>query len=154
MSDGPHVLLIEARFYAAIADMLVAGAVAEIERAGASYERVAVPGVFEIPGALRMAIKSLELVGMRRRFDAYVALGCVIRGETTHYDLICQEATRGIGQLILDHTLAVGFGVLTCESIEQAQARAAPEGRNKGGEAARVALHMIELKRRLGYHPR
>lgn len=147
-------MLIEARFYPEIADMLVAGAVAELEKADASFERVGVPGVFEIPGALLMAIKSLELVGMRRRFHAYVVLGCVVRGETTHYDLICQEVTRGIGQLILDHTLAVGFGILTCETMAQAQARAALTGRNKGAEAARAALHMIELKRRFGYHPR
>ncbi len=154
MADGPHLLIVEARYYADIADVLVRGAIAEIDAVGGTYERAAVPGVFEITAAIRFAIKSMELVGMRRRIDAYVALGCIIRGETSHYDLICREAIRGLGQIATRYTLALGMGILTCENHEQAVERAAVEQRNKGGEATRAALRMVELKREFGYFPR
>ena len=150
----PHVFIVEARFYEDIADDLARGAVAAIESVGGTYERAAVPGVFEIPAAIRFMIKSMELIGMRRRIDAYVALGCVIRGETSHFDIVCGESARGSGELVLTYTLALGYGVLTCDDKEQARARAAPDGRDKGGEAARAALHMLGLKRQLGYFPR
>ncbi len=154
MADGPHLLIVEARFYDDIADMLVRGAIAEIDAVGGTHERAAVPGVFEITAAIRFAIKSMELVGMRRRIDAYVALGCIIRGETSHYDLICRESMRGLGQIATHYTLALGMGILTCENHEQAVERAAVEKRNKGGEATRAALRMVELKREFGYFPR
>ena len=154
MADGPHLLIVEARFYDDIADMLVRGAIAEIDAVGGTFERAAVPGVFEITAAIRFAIKSMELVGMRRRIDAYIALGCIIRGETSHYDLICRESIRGLGEIATQYTLALGMGILTCENHEQAVERAAVEKRNKGGEAARAALRMVELKREFGYFPR
>ena len=154
MADGPHLLIVEARFYSDIADMLVRGAIAEVDAAGGTYERAAVPGVFEITAAIRFAIKSMELVGMRRRIDAYVALGCIIRGETSHYDLIGRESFRGLGEIATQYTLALGMGILSCENHEQAVERAAVEKRNKGGEATRAALRMVELKREFGYFPR
>ena len=154
MADAPHVLIVEARYYEDVADALVHGAVDEIEAVGGTHERAAVPGVIEISAAIRFAIKSMELVGMRRRIDAYVALGCVIRGETSHYDLICRESVRGLGEISTHYTLALGMGILTCDTLDQAMERAAVDKRNKGGEAARTALHMVGLKREFGYFPR
>ena len=150
----PHILIVEARFYEDIADELALGAIAELERQSATFERISVPGSLEIPGAIRFAIKAMELVGGRRRYDGYVALGCVIRGETSHYDIVAGESARGLMDLALDYTIAVGNGILTVDNRAQALARAAAEGRNKGGAAASAVLQMIELKRYFGYHPR
>jgi|TARA_R110002072_G_scaffold49863_19_gene135040 6,7-dimethyl-8-ribityllumazine synthase len=154
MSEQPHIMIIEARFYEDIADELVQGAIAELDRVGASYERFSVPGVFEIPAAVRMAIRSLDFFSGRRRFDGYVALGCVIRGETSHYDYVCGESARMLQDLACDYTLALGYGILTVENREQAWARAAVDQLNKGGGAASAALDMIELKRRFHLWPR
>jgi len=154
MARKPHLLIVEARFYEDLADELVKGATAAIEAAGATYDRVAVPGAFEIPAALRLAIESGRS-GVGRRYDAYVALGCVIRGETTHYDYVCSESARGIMDLSVEHGIAVGYGILTCETGEQAWARArvGGNGRNKGGGAAEAALRMFELRRQFGLKP-
>lgn len=154
MADKPHVLIVEARFYEDIADELAKGAVAELEDAGATLERVAVPGAFEIPAAIRMAVRSMDFASGRRRFDGYVALGCVIRGETSHYDYVCGESARKLQDLACDHTLAVGYGILTCENRDQAWERAAVSRKNKGGEAARACLTMLDLKRRFHLFPR
>ena len=154
MTPSAHVLIVEARYYAHISDELAKGAIAALEEAGATYERLEVPGAFEIPAAIRFAIKSMHLVGGRRRYDAYVALGCVIRGETTHYDYVCGETARGLMDLSLEFAVAVGFGVLTCENERQALARARASEKNKGGEAARAALAMVGIKKRFGFYPR
>ena len=154
MDERPHVLIVESRFYEDIADQLVQGAVAELVERGASHERVAVPGAFEIPAAIRFSLRAMDFIGGRRRYDAYVALGCVIRGETSHYDHICQESARGIAELARSHSLAIGYGVLTCETREQAWARAAVDEGNRGGAAARAAMLMIEVKRQFGLYPR
>jgi len=154
MSDLPHILIIEARFYEDIADEMVRGAVAVLEQAGVTYQRIAVPGAFEIPAAIQYAIKSLDFYSGRRRYDGYVALGCVIRGETTHYDYVCGESARGLQDLALRYTLAIGYGILTVESREQAWARASVNHKNKGGAAARACLDMIELKRQFHLFPR
>jgi 6,7-dimethyl-8-ribityllumazine synthase len=150
MAAAPHVMVVEARFYPDIADELARGAIAALERAGATFERFAVPGVLEIPGAINMAIKA-EHAGKRRPFDAYLALGCVIRGETSHYDIVCNESARAVQNLVLKHDLALGFGVLTVENDDQAWERARVSRKNKGGEAAQACLAMFDLKRRLGH---
>jgi 6,7-dimethyl-8-ribityllumazine synthase len=137
-----RILLVEARYYTHIADELLRGAVAELERVGLGHESVTVPGAFEIPAAIQFAHLS------RAGFDGYVALGCVIRGETSHYDLICAECARGLQDLALRERLAIGFGVLTVENEAQALARARIDKKNKGGEAVRACLAMIDLKRR------
>jgi 6,7-dimethyl-8-ribityllumazine synthase len=142
MPAAPKILIVEARYYGHIADALIEGAVAELEKNGARHERVSVPGAFEIPAAIRIAARS------REGYDGFVALGCVIRGETSHYDLVCQECARGIQELALDDGLAIGFGVLTVESEAQAAERARIDKKNKGGEAVRACLAMIALKRR------
>lgn len=154
MTDAPHIMVVEARFYEDLADELAGGAIAELEKSGASWERFAVPGAFEIPAAIRYAIKSLDFFSGRRRFDGYVALGCVIRGETTHYDYVCIESARGLQDLALQYTLAIGYGILTVENREQAWARASVKAKNKGGAAARACLDMIELKRHFKLFPR
>jgi len=149
MEEGPYLLVIDSQFYPEVSEELVRGALAEIGRSGGTYTRVSVPGAFEIPGAIRMAVRSLELVGGRRRFDAYVGLGCVIRGETSHYDHVCQEVTRGLMDIAMNFSVAIGNGVLTCENKEQAMERASPERGNKGGFAAMAAMRMIEVKRQI-----
>lgn len=147
MAAAPHVLIVESRFYETIADELVRGAEAELVRAGATFERVSVPGAFEIPAAIAMA-RNARGEGGAGRYDGYVALGCVIRGETSHYDTICAESARKLQDLACAHRLAIGYGILTCENGDQAAARASVDGRNKGGEAARACLSMIGLERR------
>ena len=154
MIDVPHVLIVEARFYDDIADELAKGAIAALEAAGATYDRLEVPGAFELPAAIRMNIKAMELVSGRKRYDGYVALGCVIRGETSHYDYVCGESARGLMDLALQYSLAIGFGVLTVENRDQAWARAAMDQLDKGGTVAKAALRMIEEKREFGYFPR
>jgi 6,7-dimethyl-8-ribityllumazine synthase len=147
MADRPpHLLIIEARFYRDIADELLRGAVGVLEKAGASYERIDVPGALELPAALSMALAAADDGGTM--FDGYVILGCVIRGETTHYDIVAEQSARAIMDLTAGEALAVGFGVLTVENEEQAWARARVTEANKGGGAAEAALHMIALRRR------
>ncbi len=154
MADEPHVLIVEARFYEDIADEMVKGAVAALGRAGASHDRVSVPGAFEIPAAVRFAILSTDMSSGRRGYDAYVALGCVIRGETTHYDYVCGESARGLMELSVRHAIALGYGILTCENREQAWERARVDGGDKGGAATQAALAMLALKRQLGAEAR
>ena len=152
MAEAPHVMIVEARFYEDLADELGRGAIAELEKAGASWERFAVPGAFEIPAAIAFALSARASGAAARPFDAFVALGCVIRGETSHYDLVAGECARGLQALAFEHGAALGFGVLTCENREQAWTRASRSAGDKGGEAARACLAMLALKRRLGRH--
>ncbi|MCC7273854.1 MAG: 6,7-dimethyl-8-ribityllumazine synthase [Alphaproteobacteria bacterium] len=147
---APHVLIVEARFYEDLSDELVKGAVGRLEAAGATYDRVAVPGAFEIPAAIALADRAARTVAGATRYDGYVALGCVIRGETTHYDYVCGESARGIQDLAVREGLAIGYGILTTENGAQAWARARVGEKNKGGDAAAACLAMVALKRRLG----
>ena len=139
--DKPvKLLLVVAPFYREIADMLIAGARATAEAAGAEVELVEVPGALEIPTAIGMASRMA-------RFDGFVALGCVIRGETTHYDTVCNDSSRGITLLGLQG-LCIGNGILTVENRDQAVVRADPSQMDKGGGAAAAALHLVALSRR------
>ena len=133
-----HVLIAEARFDAHLNDLLLAGARGAIEAAGHSHETITVPGALELPGAIALAADS-------GRFDAYVALGVVIRGETYHFEIVAGESARGLMALTMDG-LAVGNGILTVENEEQALARADRTRKDKGGEAAKAALAMLALK--------
>jgi 6,7-dimethyl-8-ribityllumazine synthase len=141
---GPHILIVEARYYAHINDELLKGALAALAEAGATHEHVVVPGAFEIPAAIRYAVEAAAT------YDGYVALGCVIRGETTHYDYVCEQSSRGLQDLALAHSLAIGFGILTVENEAQALARARVDKKNKGGEAASACLAMVALRRKFG----
>ncbi|MEQ8164611.1 MAG: 6,7-dimethyl-8-ribityllumazine synthase [Alphaproteobacteria bacterium] len=154
MSDAPHIMIVEAPYYTDISEELAKGAIAVLENAGATHERVPVPGAFEIPSAIQMAVRSLDFYNARKRYDGYVALGCVIRGETSHYDIVCEQTARGVQDLTLKYTLAIGFGLLTVENRDQAWVRASREQGDKGGEAARACLRMIELKRDFRLYPR
>ncbi len=153
MTERPHVLIVEARFYDDIADDLAKGAMAVLDRAGSSHERRSVPGVFEMPAAVRFVVQAMDK-GLTLPFDGVVALGCVIRGETDHYDHICREASRALMDLAVDHGIPLGFGILTCDTIDQARTRAAVDQKDKGGDAATACLKMIDLKRALGLAPR
>ncbi|MGF1627705.1 MAG: 6,7-dimethyl-8-ribityllumazine synthase [Alphaproteobacteria bacterium] len=151
MADAPHILIVESLFYPDIAEGLAKGAVAAIEAVGATYERIDVPGAFELPAVISMAARG-SATGTGPAFDGYVALGCVIRGETSHYDHVCQEAARGLQELAVTAGLAIGFGVLTCETGEQARVRADPAGKkNAGGRAAEACLRMIALRHEFGF---
>jgi len=141
-----HFLIVEARFYAEIADAQAEGAIHALEAVGCSYERISVPGALEIPAAIAFAHTG------ERHFDGYVALVCVIRGETSHYDTVCNESARGLMDLALAETIAIGNGILTVENEEQAWARADRTRKDKGGDAARAALAMVNLKSELGHH--
>jgi 6,7-dimethyl-8-ribityllumazine synthase len=138
----PHILLVEAPYYAHIAELLRQGAERALDEACATHEAISVPGAFEIPAAIALVAKSTN------QFDGFVALGCVIRGETTHYDHICAESARGLQELAVRNRLAIGYGILTVETEAQALARASAENRDKGGEAVRACLALVELKRR------
>ena len=148
MREQPHILIVEARFYDDIADELVKGATRALDEAQATYERVAVPGAFEIPGAIRLAMDAAK--DGEPCFDGYVALGCVIRGETTHYDYVCGESARGLQDLALTHKLAIGYGILTVENRDQAWARGAVDRGDKGRAAVEACLAMVGLARRFG----
>ncbi len=134
------VLIVEARFYTHLNDQLLAGARAAIEAAGHSHETVTVPGELELTGASALASE-------RGRYDAFVALGTVIRGETYHFEIVAGESARGLMALSMDG-LAIGNGILTVENEAQAQARARPDEKDKGGEAAKAALAMMALRER------
>ncbi|MBS28385.1 MAG: 6,7-dimethyl-8-ribityllumazine synthase [Alphaproteobacteria bacterium] len=154
MSDQPHVMIAVSRYYDDIAEQLLRGATQVLDDAGATHEMFEIPGAFEIPAAIATAMRSPEFSGGRRRFDGYIALGCVIRGETTHYDYVCSEAARGLQDLAVRHCLALGFGILTTENREQAMARAAVDQGNKGADAANACLRMVEFKRFFRMFPR
>ncbi|MBC2859332.1 6,7-dimethyl-8-ribityllumazine synthase [Stappia sp. 28M-7] len=144
----PRILIIDARFYDDIADALVAGAMEVLEGQGADVTRVSVPGVLEIPAALAMALAAME--AGTADYDGFVLLGCVIRGETSHYDIVANESARAVMELTIDAALPLGNGILTVENGEQAWARADPAKKNKGGAAAQAALDMIAIRDRFG----
>ena len=135
-----HVLIAEARFYAHLNDLLLAGARAAIEAAGHTHETITVPGALEVPGAIALAAES-------GAYDGYVALGVVIRGETYHFEIVAGESARGLMALTLDG-LAIGNGILTVENESQALVRADPAQADKGGDAAKAALALLALKQR------
>ena len=139
----PWVLIVAAPFYRGVADHLIAGARAELDAAGVRHETIEVPGALEVPTAIRLA---------RKHFEGFVALGCVIRGETTHYETVCNDSSRGLTLLGLEG-YCIGNGILTCENMEQAEVRADPGQMNKGGGAAAAALHLIALARRFRAPP-
>ena len=136
-----HLLIVEARFYDHLNDLLIDGARAAIEAAGHTHETLTVPGALEVPAAIALADQS-------ERFDAYVALGVVIRGETYHFEIVAGESARGIMAQTIDG-LAIGNGILTVENEAQALTRARPTEKDKGGEAAKAALALLDLRERM-----
>jgi 6,7-dimethyl-8-ribityllumazine synthase len=145
--DPPHVLLVVGDFYRHIAEELIAGAVAELEAQGATHNVIRVPGVFEIPAVIANAERAAHRPA-GRKYDGFVALGCVIRGETSHYDYVCGESARALMVLSVEG-LPIGYGILTVENEAQAIARASRTQKNKGKDAAEACLAMLSVKRRL-----
>ena len=145
-AKGARILIVEARYYEDIADALLAGAMKTLDEAGAEVERVSVPGSLEIPAAIAIALDAAQR--RRRPYDGVVALGCVIRGDTIHFDIVSHQSARGLMDLAIARALPVGNGIITVDTEEQALVRARPEEQDKGGDAARAALSLVELKRR------
>ena len=147
-SEKPHLLIIEARFYDDLADALLDGAKAALDAVDATYDVVTVPGALEIPAVISFALDGAEDGGAE--YDGYVALGTVIRGDTYHFDIVANESSRGLMNLAVEESLAIGNGILTTENGEQAWTRAKRSEGDKGGFAARAALTMIALRQRFG----
>jgi 6,7-dimethyl-8-ribityllumazine synthase len=146
----PSILIVEARFYAHIADLLLDGATAALDAAGATFERISVPGALEIPAAIGFAAKAGE--GAGKSYDGFVALGTVLRGETYHFEVVANESARGLMDLAIHHGVCIGNGILTLDTEEQALVRARRNDGDKGGDAARACLALVDLRQKLGAH--
>jgi 6,7-dimethyl-8-ribityllumazine synthase len=145
---GARILVVEARYYDDIADALLAGAAKALKEAGAAFDVVSVPGALEIPAAIAIALDAAQR--RRRAYDGAVALGCVIRGDTIHFEIVSHLSARGLMDLSVARRIPVGNGIITVDNQLQALARARVEDQDKGGDAVRAALSLIGLKRQLG----
>ena len=143
---APHLLIVRAPYYRDVVDGMTRGAERILGKAGATHDVLDVAGAFELAQAIRLVLRG------RIRFDGFVALGCVVKGETDHYEFLCREALAGLMNVALDFGLALGSGLLTVHSIDQAVARSSDDGHNKGAEAAAAALQQITVARTLGVH--
>jgi 6,7-dimethyl-8-ribityllumazine synthase len=141
---APHLLIVRAPYYKGVVDGLTEGAERILREAGATSEVLDIAGSYELPQAIRLAVRG------RRHFDGFVALGCIVRGETDHYEFICRASMEGIMSVALQFGLCVGTGLLTCDTMAQAEARSSKDGFNKGAEAAAAALLQINAARHLG----
>jgi len=148
VKKGARILIVEARFYDAIADALLAGAKRALAAAQAEVDVVSVPGALEIPTAIAIAADAAQR--KRRPYDGAVALGCVIRGETIHFEIVSEQSARGLMELSVERRLPIGNGIITVNTEAQANARARMDEQDKGGDAARAALALVALKQRLG----
>ena len=140
----PHLLMVRAPYYRGVIDGLTDGAARILREAGATFEQLDVAGAYELPQAIRIAMRG------KQHFDGFIALGCIVRGETDHYEFLCREAMGGLMAVALQFGLALGTGLLTCDTLAQAEARSGKDGHNKGAEAAAAALLQIGAARRLG----
>ena len=147
-ASGAHFVIVEGRYYDALNEQLIAGARAAFEAAGATSEVVTVPGALEIPIAIEIILRQAR--DGKRRADGFIALGVVIRGETTHYEIVSNESARALIDLATREALAFGNGILTVENMEQAEIRANPGKGDKGGDAARAALNLFALSQGAG----
>jgi 6,7-dimethyl-8-ribityllumazine synthase len=145
--EGGRFLIVEARYYDSIGADLLAGATRALEAAGATHDLVSVAGALEIPAGLAIALDAAKAAG--RPYDGAVALGCVVRGETFHFEIVAGESARALMDMSVQRRLALGNGILTTDTIAQAEERADPERGDKGGEAARAAIGLADLQRRL-----
>jgi 6,7-dimethyl-8-ribityllumazine synthase len=143
-------MVVEARFYVDISDALFEGAERALKKNGATLERFAVPGALEIAGAIRLAIEAQREGTLKRPFDGFLALGCVIRGETTHYETVCAESARALTELGIHFGVSIGNGILTVENEDQAWARARMTEKDKGGGAAEAVLALVAIRKKLG----
>ena len=148
VAKGARILIVEARFYDDIADALLAGAIKALQEAHAAFDCISVPGALEIPTAIAIALDAAQR--RRKPYDGVVALGCVIRGETIHFEIVSQQSARGLMELSIARKIPIGNGIVTVDTEAQAWARARAEEQDKGGDAARAALALIGIKKRLG----
>jgi 6,7-dimethyl-8-ribityllumazine synthase len=146
-AKGARILIVEARYYDDIADALLGGAIKALDEAGSAYDVVSVPGALEIPPAIAIAVDAAR---GRRRYDGAVALGCVIRGETLHFEIVSQQSAHALMALAVAQRFPVGNGIITVDNEAQAWARARVEEQDKGGDAARAALALVAVKRQTG----
>jgi len=154
MSKHRHILIVESPYYAEISAQLLKGVTNTLDEAGVTYDQVSVPGAFEIPAAIQFALRALEAKTTDTDYGGFIALGTVIRGETDHYDHICREVSRALMDITVEQSVALGFGILTCENQSQAMARADVAQGNKGRDAALACLRMIALKKEFRLVPR
>lgn len=147
---APHLLVIQAPYYEVVVAGMRRGAEAVFEAAGCTLDVVDVAGAYELPAALRMAISQPSKGPKTARYDGFLLLGCVIKGETDHYDFICNAVCQGVMDVSTERGAAIGFGLLTVASLAQAEARSAGDRHNKGGEAAHALLGQVALRRRWG----
>ncbi len=146
----PHFMIVTSPYYSEVSDHLLNGAKAELDAVRATYEIFEVSGALEIPTAIKFGIMREQSHGVANiAFNGYIALGCIIRGETSHYDIVCNVSANGLSQLSLEYNTSIGNGILTCDTMEQAIVRADPAQKNKGGHAAKAVLGLFELKREL-----
>lgn len=148
-TTAARVLIVEARFYGPIADALLRGATAVLDEAGASYDVITVPGALEIPGAIVMAADAPK--NKKDPYDGYVALGCVIQGETYHFEIVSNESARGLMDLTVQRQFPIGNGILTVDNEAQAKDRIGGAHGHKGADAAKAVLAMVALKRSMGF---
>ncbi|SDB18074.1 6,7-dimethyl-8-ribityllumazine synthase [Belnapia rosea] len=150
--DGPapHLLVIQAPYYADVVGGMLRGAQRVFAEAEAMAEVVEVAGAFELPAALRMALSQPSKGAKSTRYDGFLLLGCVVKGETDHYDFICAAVCQGVMNVSTERGAAIGFGLLTVDSLAQAEARSADDRHNKGAEAAHALLGQVALRRRWG----
>jgi len=146
-TKGARILVVEARYYDDVADAVLAGAMKVLNKAGAQVDRITVPGSLEIPPAIAIALDAAEKKG--RPYDGVVALGCVIRGDTIHFEIVSQESARGLLNLSVARGVPIGNGIITVNTMSQAFARARVEEQDKGGDAARAALALVAIKAQL-----
>ncbi len=147
-AKGARILIVEARYYDAIAEALLTGAKNALIEAGAQFDVISVPGALEIPTAIAIAVDAAK--AKRKPYDGAVGLGCVIRGETIHFDIVSDLSAQGLMELSVELRLPIGNGIITVENEAQAYARARPDEQDKGGGAARAALALVEIKQNLG----
>lgn len=145
--SGSQVVIIEARFYDDIQEALLQGAIKELEAAGVGYDVISVPGALEIPAAIAIAMDASKKIG--KPYDGAIALGCVVRGDTIHFEIVSMESSRGLMDLSVARSVPLGNGIITVNNEEQAWERARANKLNKGGDAARAAIQMIRIKRKL-----
>ena len=141
------ILIVDGRFYEKISDELCKGAIIELNKAGMKYEHLVVPGAFEIPQAIGLAIHSMKIGSLKEVYAGFIGLGCVIRGETSHYEYVCNESSRALMNLALQNKVPLGYGILTVDNIDQAWERADVNTKNKGGSVAKACLRMMEIKK-------
>lgn len=153
-SVNPHILVIESGAYPEVSGALARSAVQVLVENDCTYDRITVPGIFEIPAAIKYAVKAMQIFDGEGRYHGFVALGCVVRGESGCYQQVCEESIRGLRELASEYSLAIGNGIVVAEDLDQATAEAAADQGNLGGQAAQTCFDMMGLKQRFGLHLR